>query len=113
MMQKERAAQIDSPDRSVKQGEDKHQKKQVKTIFEYWQNHIATATMVSHATRVPQKNICRYKRDFEKAGQLFEVIKTICAHTGFRAWYCTTNKELAETLMQVDEAHQQKGGASC
>jgi hypothetical protein len=106
---KERAAQIDSPVKKVKQAKDKHQLKQVKTIFEYWQNHIATASMVSNATGIPQKNICRYKRDLEKAGQLFEICKTICRHTGFRAWYCTTNKAWADTLKQVDKEHRQKG----
>ena len=114
MKQKERPGQKPQPNKKVKQGKDKHQQKQVKTIFEFWQNHIATASMVSNATGVPQKNICRYKRDLEKAGQLFEISKTICAHTGYRAWYCTTNKAWAETLKQADKEYRQKGGlTSC
>lgn len=112
MIQKKEAAQKSHPDK-VKQAKDKPQQKQVQTIFEYWQNHICTASMVSHATGVPQKNICRYKRDLEKAGRLFEVRKTICAHTGFRAWYCTTNKAWAETLKGVHDEYLSKGGASC
>ncbi len=113
MKQKEKPEQKPQPDNKVKQAKDKPQTKQVKTIFEYWQNRIATASMVSHATGVPQKNICRYKRDLEKAGRLFEVRKTICAHTGFRAWYCTTNKQLADTLKQLHNEYLQKGGGSC
>ena len=34
---------------------------QIKTIFEYLQEHIATASMISNETGIPQKNICRYK----------------------------------------------------
>ena len=69
-------------------------KTQEHTIFQYLQNHIATASMVAYATGVPQKSICRYKRDLEKRGLLFEVEKKICKISGFRAWYLTTNKDL-------------------
>ncbi len=64
---------------------------QLQTIFHYLQKHIATASMVSSITGVPQKNICRYKRDLEKAGQLWETEKKLCKQTGFQAWYLTTN----------------------
>ena len=64
---------------------------QLKTIFQYLQEHIATASMVSVATGIPQKNICRYKRDLEKAGRLWETEKRLCEQTGFKAWYLTTN----------------------
>lgn len=67
---------------------------QLKTIFHYLQNHTATASMVADATGVPQKSICRYKRDLEKRGLLFEVEKKLCKISGFRAWYLTTNKNL-------------------
>jgi hypothetical protein len=69
-------------------------KTQENTIFQYLQNHTATASMVADATGVPQKSICRYKRDLEKHGLLFEVEKKICKISGFRAWYLTTNKDL-------------------
>jgi hypothetical protein len=68
---------------------------QLKTIFQYLLNHIATASMVSDATGVPQKCITRYKRDLEKTGRLWEVKKDICKKTGFRAWYLTTNPDKA------------------
>lgn len=76
------------------QGKDKHFKAQLKRFVAYLQNHIATSAMASVATGIPLKNICRYKRDLELQGKLFEVNKAICKHTGFKAWYLTTNKDL-------------------
>ena len=72
---------------------------QLKTIFQYLQNNIATASMVSAATGIPQKNICRYKRDLEKAGRLWETEKKLCKKTGFKAWYLTTNPELFPSIV--------------
>jgi len=68
-------------------------KTQLQTIFEYLKRHIATASMVTEATGIPQKSICRYKRDLEKRGLLYEVEKKHCKKTGFRAWYLTTNQD--------------------
>lgn len=64
---------------------------QVQTIFEYLQVNVATASMVADATGVPQKNICRYKRDLERTGLLVEVHKGVCQITGFKAWYITAD----------------------
>jgi len=75
----------------IRQGKDTPRQTQRRTIFEYLQTHIATATMVSLATGVPQKCICRYKRDLEKNGLLWETAKKPCKETGFKAWYLTTN----------------------
>lgn len=66
---------------------------QIRTIFNYLQNNIVTASMVSEATGIPHKNITRYKRDLEKLGRLFEVEKKPCKKTGFKAWYLSTNSE--------------------
>ena len=68
---------------------------QLQTIFQYLFENIATASMVSNATGIYQKNICRYKRDLEKAGRLWEIEKTYCKQTGFKAWYLTTNPSKA------------------
>lgn len=68
---------------------------QLQTIFQYLQKQTATASMVTDATGVPQKCICRYKRDLEKAGRLWEVIKATCNKTGFKAWYLTTDETKA------------------
>lgn len=94
----------------MKQGvqQDKRQSKvnesnnQLKTIFSYLQKHIATASMVSIATGIPQKNICRYKRDLEKEGLLWEIEKKLCKQTGFKAWYLTTNPKNAPYSNQLD-----------
>lgn len=67
---------------------------QLKTIFLFLKEHTATATMTATATGVPQKSICRYKRDLEKRGLLFETERKLCKVTGFRAWYLTTNADL-------------------
>lgn len=66
-------------------------RKEEQTIFSYLQNTIATASMVSKATGVAHKNICRYKADLEKRNLLFEVYKKTCKLTGYKAWYLTTN----------------------
>jgi hypothetical protein len=76
-------------------------KTQLKTIFQYLQKHIATASMISEATGIPQKNICRYKRDLEKANRLWEVEKKLCKQTGFKAWYITTNVSLKPSQSQM------------
>jgi hypothetical protein len=66
---------------------------QKQTIFQYLQEYTATNSMISAATGIPRRNICRYKRELETAGNLQEVVKTHCRRTGFKAWYLTTNVE--------------------
>lgn len=85
----------------VKQGKDNYKRTQLKTIFEYLKTHTATATMASTATGIPQKCICRYKRDLEKIGSLYELEKKFCEITGFRAWYLTTNPDLFPESSQL------------
>ena len=79
----------------TKQGKDTGRLNQLKTIFQYLQHHVATASLVTDATGVPQKCITRYKRDLEKAGRLWELVKYTCKKTGFRAWYLTTDPDKA------------------
>ena len=83
---------------SSERSKDKCFKAQKKTIFEFLKVHTATASMVSKATGIPQKNICRYKRDLEKSGLLAETERELCKATSFRAWYLTTNKDLFPQL---------------
>lgn len=71
---------------------------QLQTIFQYLQENIATASMVADATGIYQKNICRYKRDLEKAGRLWELAKATCKKTGFKAWYLTTSPAQARNF---------------
>lgn len=74
---------------------------QLQTIFHYLKEHVATASMVSDATAIPQKNICRYKRDLEQAGLLWEIEKKDCQLTGFKAWYLTTDETKAPKSPQL------------
>lgn len=67
---------------------------QLKTVYRYLTSNTATASMVSDATGIQQKNITRYKRDLENWGHLKQIKKDRCSVTGRRAWYLTTNKEL-------------------
>lgn len=88
---------IFSPDNSLlSQFKGKHFQKEKEAIFLYLNDHVATAAMISKATGIPHKNICRYKRDLEKAGVLIEVHKKLCRVTGFMAWYLTTNIKLVQ-----------------
>lgn len=75
-------------------------KVQKKIFFEYLKRHTATASMVAKVTGIPQKNITRYKREFEKTGLLKEVFKGNCKDTGFKAWYLSTNPELFPTIVE-------------
>lgn len=69
----------------------KTKKTQEKIILHYLHENSATASMVSKATGLSQKNICRIKRNLEQRGLLREVAKRKCKVTGFSAWYLTTN----------------------
>jgi len=81
-----------SPDNSLNsQDKDNNKQRQKKTLFQYLQNHVATASMIAKATNIPQKNICRYKRDLENEGKLKELYKALCKDTGNKAGYLSTN----------------------
>ncbi len=84
-----------------KQTKDTFIQTQYQTIFYYLSNRIATASMVSDETGIPQKNICRYKKDLEKRGLLKEVDKKECEKTGFKAWYITTNPDFFPVSNQL------------
>jgi len=75
-----------------RQFKDKHFRSQLKTIFQYLQVRIATSSMIS-AMGIPQRNVCRYKRDLERIGRLLEVEKSLCKHTGNKAWCLSTNPD--------------------
>ena len=79
---------------SKQQSKDNYFKSQEKRYFEYLKTHTATNSMVSKALNIPQKNLTRYKRYFEKRGLLKEVCRKLCKLTGFRASYLSTNPDL-------------------
>lgn len=78
----------------------KASKTQLNLFFQYLIGRIATASMISKATGIPQKNICRYKRQLEKAGVICQFRKGICKETGYSAWYLTltSNARLTSQL---------------
>ena len=78
----------------VRQPKDNTHEAQEKIVFDYLLLHVASASMVTDATGVPQKNITRYKRTFEDAGRLQQIKKDRCKITGRYVWYLTTNKDL-------------------
>lgn len=67
---------------------------QKRHYYNYLKKHVSTNSMVTAKTGIPQKNLTRFKRQFEKDGLLFEVYKGICQKTKFRATYLTTSFEL-------------------
>ncbi|WP_299713792.1 winged helix-turn-helix domain-containing protein [uncultured Tenacibaculum sp.] len=73
-----------------------------KTIFLYLQENIATASMISEATGISQKNITRHKRSLEKAGKLWEIEEKRCLITGCKAWYLSTNPNIVPNNNQLD-----------
>jgi hypothetical protein len=58
--------------------------------------------MVSIATGVPQKNICRIKRELEKSGRLWELERKPCEVTKHEAWYLTTDFNLRPNKNQLE-----------
>ena len=73
---------------------DTHFSNQLQSFYDCLKEHIMTCTMVSEFTGIPQKNCCRYKRDLEKAGLLWEVKYSRCPVTHFDAWFITCNPRL-------------------
>lgn len=75
------------------QGKDTHYTKK-KKFLGFLSDKIATASMATAATGIPQKCLTRYKRQLEKSELLWEVMQDYCKVTGCMAWYLTTNPEL-------------------
>ncbi len=92
--------QSNSPNK--RQGKGNTHLNQLQTIFQYLKKYTAITSMVADATGVPQKCITRYKRDLEKAGRLWEIKKTICKKTRFKAWYLTTDETKAAINSQLN-----------
>lgn len=86
---------------SYRHNKDKFYQNQLQTVYDYLQNHVSTATMVSEATGIPQKCICRYKRYLEKLGLLWEVKIGYCKVTGYTASYLTTNLSIKKQSVQL------------
>jgi hypothetical protein len=83
----------------LEQGKDNLFIAQKKTVYDYLKRNTATASMVSEATGVTQKNLTRYKRNLEQEGFLKVLFKSQCKLTGFMASYLTTNESIIKTLV--------------
>lgn len=92
MLDKKKSPSGQGTSLTVEQNKTNNKPTQLKTIFQYLKENVATASMVSDATGIYQKNICRFKRDLEKLGLLQEIEKKYCEKTGFMAWYLTTDE---------------------
>lgn len=70
----------------------------------YLMEHTATATMCAIALGIPQKNICRYKRELEKRNMLWEVRFHRCEITGFSAFYltCDPRQKLESDQLELE-----------
>lgn len=70
-----------------------------KEVFRhYLTENIATASMVSSQTGIPQKNLTRYKAELEEKGLLKVLFRTKCRYTGFDADYLTTNPDIIASM---------------
>jgi hypothetical protein len=87
-------AELNSPTLSTCNGKDTKYQNETQILFDYLQENTATATMVTNATGIVQKNICRYKRELEKLNLLWEVDYRPCKLTGFMAAWLTTNPNI-------------------
>lgn len=67
---------------------------QQRLFYNFLQNNLCTASMLTASTGIPQKNVTRFKRHYEKLGMLWQVYEARCELTGFMAWYITTNEKL-------------------
>lgn len=84
------------------QNKDSKRQAQIKTIFAFLQNNVATASMIAEATGIPQKCITRYKRDLELSNRLWEVNQGYCQLTGHLAYYLTTDPSKAPNDNQLN-----------
>jgi hypothetical protein len=78
----------------LRKSKDNTHEAQEKVVYDYLLMHVASASMVTDATGVPQKCVTRYKRNYEQAGRLQQIRKDRCKITGRNVWYITTNRDL-------------------
>lgn len=64
----------------------------------YLKNRVATNSMVEKATGIKQKNLTRYKAELEEKGSLVVVYRGLCAVTGCRADYLSTNEAIIKKV---------------
>jgi len=92
------------------QGKDTHFLSKKTIFFDYLQHHTATASMVTDATGIVQKNICRFKRDYEKMNLLWEVDYKPCDITGCMASWLSTNPDIVPNIFDTQLSLFEEGG---
>ncbi|HMT75794.1 MAG TPA: hypothetical protein PKA77_17100 [Chitinophagaceae bacterium] len=80
---------------------DKFKDNELKAVHHFLQSCTATATEVAVALSIHRPNLCRYKRFWEKQGELAEVKKGRCPVTKHLAAFLTTNKALFPGTLQL------------
>ena len=78
-----------------------YQCNETQILYDYLIKNIATASMVSAATRIVQKGICQYKRELEKSDLLWKVNLIYCKITGFKVAYLTANPSSSCTQLSL------------
>ena len=76
-------------------------KAQMKVYFEYLKTNVASNSMVTDATGIPQKCLTRYKRTFEKQNLLCQMYRKRCKITSRMVWYLTTNQTLFKAKLKI------------
>ena len=79
---------------------------ELKAVYEYLQNNVATATMTATALNIYRPNLCRHKKTLQKAGLLVELNKGICKITKCRAAYITCNTKLFPINSQLNFSYE-------
>lgn len=80
----------------------KHEISEIKVMYNYLKNNIATASMIEDVTGIKQKNITWYKRTLERQGKLFKITYNRCLKTNRFAWWLTTNENLKPPTNQLE-----------
>src|SRR5688572_4894990 len=73
---------------------DKDFRSETMQMCEFLKNSPATAAEVSIRLGIWRPNVCRHKRDLQKAGKLVELKKGICPITGFKAAFLTCDPDI-------------------
>ena len=79
-----------------RQNEDRTSTPQDQIFFDLLKEFTLTASQIEALTGIKQKNLCWYKRAFQKEGRLWQVKYVRCPITTRWAWTLTTNPAKVE-----------------
>jgi hypothetical protein len=84
------------------QYKDTTNKTQLKQFYDCLYLHPFTCSQASEILGIPQKSLCRLKRQLQKDGMLWEVELVKCPLTNHYAYTLTTNPALAPKSNQLN-----------